>query len=59
MNERFLSHATVYRQERGTARVSLSGEVDELLGEPETVVWFLDEDTGLVYVVPDGEVSIR
>lgn len=59
MNERQIALSSVTRSRRKFPTVGIPTDVDELLGEPENIAWFLDEDTGLIYVVPDSEVEIK
>jgi len=43
--------------QNGTARVTIPVEVREILGDPDEVVWFVDN--GEVTVVPPEWVSLR
>lgn len=59
MTDRLLTTGSVTRSGSGTPGLGLPKSVDEALGQPETVVSFLNEKTGLVYVVPVEEVSLK
>jgi len=39
--------------------VVIGPAVLDALGEPEQLAWFIDHDSGLVYAVPAGEVTVR
>lgn len=59
MNDRLIQQSTVTRRADGYPVIGFPKQVDGLLGNPESICWFLEEDTGLVYVVPGTEVAIR
>lgn len=44
-------------ESNGTARVTIPADVYEVLGDPDEVVWFVDN--GEVSVVPPEEVAPR
>lgn len=57
---RLLDYRSVYNSSDGKSRVApIPDEADEALGHPDKVVWMLDEDTGLVYIVLPEEVDLR
>lgn len=57
MSRRLLGTASVSR--KGGLSHALPQDVDEALGQPEEVVFFLDRDTGKVEVYPESEVAPR
>lgn len=61
MNDEHLAEGGVYQsgQPGDAATVYLPADVNEALGTPDSVHWFLDRETGLVYAVPPSEVGIR
>jgi len=56
---RLLAVSSVSRSQSGSGATNLPSDASEALGEPGKLVWFLDEETGLVYVVAGSEVSVR
>jgi len=59
MNERFLSTSAVTYKSEQSAQVVIKESVLRLMDHPERIAWFVDEDTGLVYAVPQSEVGLR
>jgi len=56
---RLLALSSVTRSQSGSGTTGIPADVSEALGEPENLAWFLDKETGLVYVVAGSEVSVR
>lgn len=59
MADRFLTTSAVTATSENSQSTALRVEVRDALGDPDRLAWFVDEDSGLVYVVPESEVTIR
>jgi len=59
MNDRLLATSALSDNGSTSTITTVPTSAVDHLGEADTVCWFLDEDTGLIYAVPDSEVTIR
>lgn len=59
MDDTLIATSSISVNSAGTGTASVPKSVLDHLREPSEVAWFVDEETGLVYVVPEDEVTIR
>lgn len=59
MNERFIATTSAPESDSPGGNMYVPKDVHEALGGSETIAWFMDEDSGFIYVVPASEVSLQ
>lgn len=59
MDEEFICASKVHKRPNGSDSIYFPVDSQELLGDPDEIAWFLDRDSGRLYVVPKSEVSMR
>jgi len=59
MNNELLALSTLTRKDSGSGQLVVPEDVLDTFGDDERVAWFLDRDAGLVYLVPESEVTVR
>lgn len=58
MSDELLATSTISRRDGGYGSICIPSRVDEFIGGADEMAWFVD-DSGLIYIVPFGEVTIR
>lgn len=58
-SHRFLNMRSVSYRDEDSALVYLGGDVLDLLGHPDDVAFLVNEESGVVTLVPSSEVGLR
>jgi len=59
MSKEFVTTSSVCMTTSGSASITIPMDVQDKLNNCGTIAWFVDEETGRLYVVPSDEVSIQ